>query len=388
MELLHELIGLTGIGLLLMAGGYEAVAALAFLVFEIRRRWRVPANPLAPPLTVLKPLCGAEPGLYENLRSFCAQDYPRFQIVFGVQDGADPALAVVTRLRREFPTLPMRVVVSGLQHGSNRKISSLINMLPSAEHDLLMIADSDARVGPDYLSGMVAPLSDPGVGLVTCIYRGMPTTGVWSRLGAMYVNDWYMPSVLVAWLFGHREYASGLTLCLRRETLQATGGLQHLCNHLADDYELGALVRGTGLKIALSSQVPRTGHSEDSLDYLVAHETRWMRTIRVLRPKSFRFLFLSFGFPLALLGLVMSAELQSVAAFRTSLLLAAVAARLTLFMTSRLRARAVAISDLCLLPVRELLLCWVWWRASRTSVVTWRGAEFTVDAEGIMRSVS
>jgi len=388
MGLLHELIGLVGIGLLGVAGGYEAVAALAVLVFAIRRRLRVPSNPLWRPVSVLKPLCGAEPGLYENLRSFCVQDYPCFQIVFGVQDRADPALAVVARLRREFPGLPMQVVVSGLQHGSNRKISSLINMLPQAKHDLLMIADSDARVDPDYLSGMVAPLNDPAVGLVTCIYRGMPASGVWSRLGAMYVNDWYMPSVLVAWLFGHREYASGLTLCLRRETLNATGGLQHLCNHLADDYELGALVRGTGLKIALSSRVPRTGHSEASLDYLVAHETRWMRTIRVLRPKSFRFLFLSFGLPLAAMGLVMSAELQSVATLRTSLFLAALAARLMLYMTSRLSTRALSLCDLCLLPVREFLLCWVWWRASRTSVVTWRGAEFTVDAQGIMRSVS
>ena len=139
----------------------------------------------------------------------------------------------------------------------------------------------------------------------------------------------------------------------------------------------------------MASRVPRTGHSEPSLDYLVAHETRWMRTIRVLRPKSFRFLFLSFGLPLATMGLVMSAELQSVAILRTSLFMIALAARLLLFMTSRLSTRAVlSISDLCLLPVREFLLCWVWWRASRTSVVMWRGAEFTVDAQGIMRSLS
>jgi len=202
------------------------------------------------------------------------------------------------------------VVVNGQQHGSNRKISSLINMVPRASHDVLMIADSDAVVGPDYLSSMVAPLSDPGVGLVTCVYRGIPTSKVWSRLGAMYVNEWYMPSVLLAWLFGHREYASGLTLCLRRDTLQAIGGLRRLSNHLADDYELGALVRAAGLRIALSSYVPRTEHAEPSLDHLLDHETRWMRTIRVLRPKSFRFLFLSFCLPLALAGLVMSEELR------------------------------------------------------------------------------
>jgi len=388
MPLFHELLGLMGIGLLCAAAGYESFAAVAVLVFEVRRRLRVPARRDRPPVTMLKPLCGAEPGLYENLRSFCLQDYPRYQIVFGVQEATDPALAVVRRLRLEFPALPMDIVVNGLQHGSNRKISSLINMLPCAEHDILMISDSDARVDPDYLSSMVSPLEDPAVGLVTCIYRGMPAPGVWSRLGAMYVNDWYMPSVLVAWLFGHREYASGLTLCLRRETLMATGGLHRLSNHLADDYELGALVRGTGLKIALSSRVPRTGHAEPDFEHLVAHETRWMRTIRVLRPKSFRFLFLSFGLPLAAIGFWFSAELQSVATERAMLLGAAIVARFLPFIVSRLRSRELSFTDLWLLPVRDLLLCWVWWRASRTSVVTWRGNEFAVDAQGIMRTLS
>src|SRR5690349_6685912 len=194
MPLFHELLGLMGIGLLCAAAGYESFAAVAVLVFEVRRRLRVPARRDRPPVTMLKPLCGAEPGLYENLRSFCLQDYPRYQIVFGVQEATDPALAVVRRLRLEFPALPMDIVVNGLQHGSNRKISSLINMLPRAKHDILMISDSDARVDPDYLSSMVSPLEDPAVGLVTCIYRGMPAPGVWSRLGAMYVNDWYMPS--------------------------------------------------------------------------------------------------------------------------------------------------------------------------------------------------
>src|SRR3569833_476071 len=181
----HELIGV--LGLVGVASGYGAIAALAVLFFAISRRRRLPPNPNQQPVTVLKPLCGAEPGLNENLRSFCQQDYPGILIVFGVQDANDPALAVVARLRREFPTLSTEVVISGLQHGSNRKISSLIIMLPYAKHNLLMIADSDALVDPDYLSSMVASLSDPTVGLVTCIYRGVPASRVWSRLGAMYV---------------------------------------------------------------------------------------------------------------------------------------------------------------------------------------------------------
>jgi ceramide glucosyltransferase len=387
MHLIHVLIGLSGIVLLSVAAGYEAMALLAVLVWTVRRRL-IPRGRPSPPVTLLKPLCGAEPGLYENLRSFCLQDYPQYQIVFGIQDEADPALAVVGRLIREFPHLPIDVVVNGQQHGSNRKISSLINMVPRAEHDVFMIADSDALVGPDYLSSMVAPLNDPGVGLVTCVYRGIPTSKVWSRLGAMYVNEWYMPSVLLAWLFGHREYASGLTLCLRRDTLHGIGGLRRLSNHLADDYELGALVRAAGLRIALSSYVPRTEHAEASLDHLVDHETRWMRTIRVLRPKSFRFLFLSFCLPLALAGLIMSAELPAAAPLTTALFLTALTTRLAVFGIPKLSSRDFSLIDLWLLPARDLLLCWVWMRALRSSVVTWRGAEFAVDAEGIMRSLS
>jgi len=142
------------------------------------------------------------------------------------------------------------------------------------------------------------------------------------------------------------------------------------------------------LKIALSSRIPPTGHAEPRVAHLVAHETRWMRTIRVLRPKSFRFLFLSFGLPLAAIGFWLSAELQSVATERAMLLGAAIVARFLPFIVSRLRSRELSFTDLWLLPVRDLLLCWVWWRASRTSVVTWRGNEFAVDAQGIMRTLS
>src|SRR6185437_10708189 len=205
-----------------------------------------------PPVTVLKPLCGAEPGLYDHLRSFCLQDYPEFQIVFGVGEADDPAIEVAGRLRAQFPKLAIDVVVDPRQHGHNRKISSLINMLKHARHDVLVMADSDAFVGRDYRTSVTAPLLDKKVGLVTCLYHGEPTHLVWSRLGAMYINEWYMPSVLLAWLFGHENYVSGQTLCLRRDTLQAIGGLLGIVNHLADDYELGQLVRRLGLRIVLS----------------------------------------------------------------------------------------------------------------------------------------
>ncbi len=195
--------------------------------------------------------------------------------------------------------MPIELVINPQLHGSNCKISNLINMLPYARHDMLVMADSDAFVGPDYLASVTAPLLDRDIGLVTCIYRGMPTSGIWSRLGAMYINEWYIPSVLLAWLFGHQGYVSGQTACLRRETLQAIGGLRMLANHLADDYRLGELVRRLGLRIVLSPYVVDGEHHEPTYDSLTRHELRWMRTIRVLRPNSFRFLFVGFSLPLA-----------------------------------------------------------------------------------------
>jgi ceramide glucosyltransferase len=381
---LEEVVGFAS---LIVAACYAVLALVAVVVWRIRRTVRTPSK--LPPVTILKPLCGAEPGLYENLRSFCQQDYPEYQIVFGVRDPADPALRVVERLIAELPSVPIDVVIDSRQHGNNRKISSLVNMLSRARHEVLAIADSDAFVGTDYLRAVTAPLSDPKVGLVTCIYRGVPTLQIWSRLGAMYVNEWYMPSVLLAWLFGHENYVSGQTMCLRRSTLQAIGGLRAIADHLADDYQLGELVRGLGLRIVLSPYLLRAEHHEPTLDLLTRHELRWMKTLRVLKPHSFRLIFFTFSLPLATLGLALSAagepstRMAAWALFQTTLV-----ARLALHFAHRLRGERPVLADLWLLPARDVLICWVWWRSFFTSRITWRGSEFDVGDDGIMRKPS
>jgi len=388
MSSIHSLLSAIGLISLAVAAGYALLALIAVVIWRSRQGAKPPAR--LPPVTVLKPLCGAEPGLYENLRSFCQQEYPEFQIVFGVRDRDDPALAVVARLLAEFPSLPIDVVVDPRQHGSNRKVSSLINMLGRARHDVLVMADSDASVGPDYLTTVTTPLLDRKVGLVTCIYHGEPTPRIWSRLGAMYVNEWYMPSVLLARLFGHEGYASGQTICVRRETLQGIGGLRAIADHLADDYQLGELVRGLGLRIVLSPYVLRAEHHEPTLDLLLRHEVRWMRTLRVLRPRSFRLIFFGFSLPLAVIGLLLCAAgagtVPSMLAW--TLFEITVMARVALHLAHRLRGERPLLADFWLLPARDLLLCWVWWRTFSTSRITWRGGEFDVDAHGIMRSSS
>jgi len=384
MAALQSLIGTIGVTSLALAAVYALLALIAVLVWRTRAASRAPVR--LPSVTVLKPLCGTEPGLYDHLRSFCQQDYPGFQIVFGVCDASDAAIQVAKRLQTEFPALAIDIVVDPQQHGHNRKISSLINMLKYARHDILVMADSDAFVGPDYLTSVTAPLLDKKVGLVTCLYHGEPTQPVWSRLGAMYINEWYMPSVLLAWLFGHQNYVSGQTLCLRRDTLQAIGGLLGIANHLADDYELGQLVRRLGLRIVLSSYQLKAGHHEPTLKSLVRHELRWMRTLYVLRPLGFRFIFFTFSLPLALLGLVLGAESFSTLAL--ALFQFTVVARLALHFVHRIRGGRPLLADLWLLPVRDLLICWVWCRSFYTSRFTWRGSDFGVGADGIMRKLT
>jgi ceramide glucosyltransferase len=368
--------------ILSIAAVYEVLTVIAVLV------WRMPgkrvAMPLRPPISVLKPLRGAEPGLYEHLRSFCVQDYPEFEIVFGVTDPEDPARAVIDRLVREFPAVKILTVVDARVHGSNGKISNLMNMLPHARHDWLVMSDSDSYVGPGYLEAVAAPLLDPAVGVVTCLYRGVPTRLVWSRLGAMYINEWYLPTVILAWLFGHEGYVSGQTCCIRRGTLEAVGGFRALVDHLADDHRLGTLVRALGLKIVLSRYMVKAEHHERDLTAVTRHELRWMRTLRALRPMSLRGIFLTFSLPLAVIGIACAAAQPSISLAAWALFCATVVARLMLHFVHRLQGERSLLADLWLLPVRDVLLCWVWCRSLFTSRVTWRGDEFTVNPDGTM----
>ena len=382
MVALVPMVEFIGFACLAMAAVYAVLTLIALLVW--RATAAAPSAPGLPPVTVLKPLCGAEPGLYPHLRSFCQQDYPQFQIVFGVRDPADPALAVVRRLVAEFPGQAVDVVIDPQQHGSNAKVSNLINMLAHARHDVLVMADSDTCVAPDYLTEVTAPLQDRTVGLVTCLYRGVPTRQIWSRLGAMYINDWYAPSVLLAWLFGYQGYVSGQTICLRRDTLQAIGGMQQIASHLADDHRLGELVRAAGLRTVLSHYWLTAEHDEPSLSALIGHELRWMRTIRVLRPISFCWMFLSFSLPLAALGLALSAVDETFSPAAWALFLTTLVTRLALHMVHRRQDDRPLLSDCWLLPLRDLLIVWVWCGGFHSSQVTWRGSQFAVDNDGVM----
>jgi len=283
--------------------GYALFAAWAVRGFA---RTASAPGPDRPAVTVLKPLHGLEPDLYANLAGFCAQDYPSpVQIVFGVGDRADPAVGVVHKLVADFPGRDLTLVINARRYGENRKVSNLINMAREARYEVLIVSDSDIVVGPDYLTHVAAALAAPGVGLVTCLYRGAPTAGIWSRLSAAAIDYHFLPNVLVGLKLGLAAPCFGSTIALRRETLAAIGGFEAVADQLADDYALGALVRRSGLTVAIPNSIVAHGCTEQSARDLIRHELRWARTIRSIDPAGFAGLAITYALPLALIGLVL-----------------------------------------------------------------------------------
>jgi ceramide glucosyltransferase len=240
-----------------------------------------------PPVTILKPLCGDEPLLEEALASCFGQDYPGFQIVFGIQNPNDPALDVLDRVRGRFPDRDIAVVVDPTPHGPNRKVGNLINMLPSAKHEIVVISDSDLHLPLNYLERLVVALERPGTGLVTSLYIGAPpvVAGWAAKMGSTQITHGFLPGVLLSRALG-REDCLGSTAMLTKETLERTGGFRGLVQLLAEDNVMGQRVKALGLKVGLADTIPTATVPEPDLHALWQHEIRWTSTIRALAPVS------------------------------------------------------------------------------------------------------
>ncbi|SDQ58878.1 ceramide glucosyltransferase [Paraburkholderia fungorum] len=338
-------------------------------------------------VSVLKPLCGAEPRLYENLRTFCEQRHRHFQLVLGVSSPDDPAIAVVRRLQAAYPAHDIELAVDPRVHGSNLKVSNLINMAEHARHDLIVIADSDIAVEADYLDSVAAPLADPRVGVVTCLYVAEGVGGFWPRVGALFINEWFAPSVRVAHAMGSRRFGFGATLALRRATLERIGGFDALKNCLADDYWLAEHVRALGLQTVLSRVMVATDVIEPTFTALWQRETRWLRTIRSVNPPGFASLLITFTTPWLLAGAWLTGLLSAgscghphiaAALLSTGIAASGLAARLLLHLRAA-RHQQRFWRDLPLVPLRDLLLTLQWLSAWTGSHVMWRGARVPVD---------
>jgi ceramide glucosyltransferase len=271
---------------LVLAVVWAYLAAMTLASFRFERQ-RAASATVKPPVTVLKPLHGAEPGLYENLSSFLDQEYPELQLVLGVRERHDGALPVARALIEARPERDIALVIEPRVTGSNLKVANLENMLPAARHDVIVMADSDMRVDPHYLATVTAPLQDPRTGLVTCLYKAAPTGGLWSLLGSMHINFSFLPSALLGEAMGAGGGCFGATIALRREVLERIGGFARLRHELADDHRMGAAVRALGLAVVLSSYIVENRVTERSLASLWRHELRWARTVRAMAPVGF-----------------------------------------------------------------------------------------------------
>jgi ceramide glucosyltransferase len=334
-------------------------------------------------VSLLKPLFGAEAVLDANLASFCEQDYlAAIEIVFGVQDPEDPAVASVRNLRAKFPGCNISLAVNSQSPARNPKIANILNMVPMVRHDVLMLSDSDMTVGPDYIRDVVAALQQPEVGLVTCLYRGRAVGGIWSRLAAAAVDQHFLPSVLVGMRLGLAHPCFGSTIALRRKTLEQIGGFEAFADILADDYAMGDAVRRLGLKVAIPPFTIGHTFSDASPADLIGHELRWARTIRLVDPMGYAGSIVTHPLPFALAALALS----GFSAISLIILAATLASRLFVpIQVERLPGGGK--SALWLSPVRDLLSFAVFVMSFLPGAVSWRGRRYRLDSDGTVTPI-
>jgi ceramide glucosyltransferase len=366
--------------------GYLLFAIFAVERFNKKRQISNKANEFSPAVTILKPIYGLDPEMEENLRSFCKQDYSEYQIIFGLQDKNDPAIPVVKKIINEFKHIDASYVVDQRIYGCNHKVSNLINMYPNAKHDYLLIADSDMRVPDNYLNNVMAPFNDEAVGAVTCLYSGSARGKLASKLNAMFINEWFLPSVLISRMLQPIKYCLGATMIIRRKVLDNMDGFNNLSNYLADDYMLGKHVTEQGYKIHLSDFVVENIVEEPSLKDLVLHELRWARTLRTVEPWGFFFTFLT---DTLVISFVAAWEIYF---YSEQLLLAMLPIMFVLTLRIILHKRIKSIvhakssGSIWLIPVRDFLSFTIRLVSFTGNSVKWRNNSFSVDTAGVIHS--
>jgi ceramide glucosyltransferase len=350
---------------------YLLLAAIAVLRFA--RNDKLRANP-PEPVTVLKPLRGAEPGLWRRLWSFAEQKYDApVQIVCGVRDRNDPAIGSAEMLATHGRDVAL--VVDPRQRGSNPKISNLANMLHRAEHEVLVLADSDIEVGRDFLSRIVAELQRPGVGAVSCLYHGIAGNGFWARQSALAINAHFLPNVVLAIQLGLAEPCFGAAIAMRRGMLRRIGGFEAFADSLADDYEIGAAVRATGAEVAIPPFSIGHGCFERSLRALLAHDLRAARTIKSIDPIGYCGALLTHPFPLALIAVAAGSS-------RAMWLAALALGCRGVLCLSVEHAFALPRQSYLHIPLRDVLSFAVYVWGLFGTAVSWRGAGYHVTWDG------
>lgn len=341
---------------------------------------------LLPPISILKPLKGIDPEIYEGFRSHCLQDYPEYEIIFGVSDPADPAVASVEQLQREFPERAIRLVVCPNVLGTNVKVSNLEQMVQVARYEHLIVNDSDIRVERDYLRRVMAPLANEHAGMVTCLYRGVAAPTLGSQLEALGISADFCAGVLVAQqVEGGVRFGLGSTLALRRKELDRIGGFRAIVDFLADDYELGRRIADLGLKVTLSDVVVETHLPAYDVRGFLDHQLRWARGVRDARRGGYIGLAATFGLLWALLNVIAAHAAPWSWAVFAAIFLLRVAMAIVVGKSVLQDSRVM--EQIWLLPLRDLLAVFVWIASFVGHTVVWRGETFELKNGRLIRQI-
>ena len=358
---------------------FLSALGLASFLRDTRQKLEQPSLPDSqlPPISILKPLKGIDPEIWESFCSHCEQDYPesQIQIIFGVSDPADPAIEVVRKLQAKYPDLAIDLIVCDRVLGANIKVSNLAQMLPATRHELLLVNDSDIRVPKDYLRSVTQPLANDSVGLVTCLYRAAAASTLGSRLEALGISTDFVPGVLSArFIEKGLHFGLGSTLAFRRRDLEAIGGFEALLDYLADDYELGRRIAATGKQIELSAAIVTTFLPAYTMREFVRHQLRWSRTIRDARRWGYAGLIFTFGLPWALVMLLAAHG----AAWAWTLFALVVGARSGVGLIAALAVLhdSETLRNIFLLPLRDLIAPFIWAAGFIGKRIYWRGDAF------------
>ncbi len=337
-----------------------------------------PDRSFAPPVSILKAVKGLDYEAFENFASFCEQDYPQFEILFAIADSADPVIPVIERVRRAYPERTIRLVIDPPTQ-VNRKASHLETLAEAARYDLLVASDSDMRVTPDYLRRVVAPFANPGIGLVTCPYRGVAPLTLTARLEALHMDATFLPAVTVARRFLNMHFALGATIAVRRQALAQIGGFAAVADFLADDFQLGFQIARQGYRVHLSDYVVACVLGRTTFQEQWQREVRWARCNRFSRPLEYPGLVLTFSTPLALL-LVLATWGAPFAwlALAISLVVRWLVGWTVMGWIGNREQRRL----LVFLPVRDLLSACVWCAGLVGRRIVWRGVKYRVRPDG------
>jgi ceramide glucosyltransferase len=375
-------------GLIHLAGDLAATLAIAGVAYgviattlTVRLLSRpAPTTLVFPPVTLLKPLHGAYPGMGSVLEAFCDQDYPGpVQTLFGVHDAADPAVAVIKALKARRPEADIALVIDPTLHGTNRKISNVINIASEARHEVLVLTDADILPPSTWLRHVTRALGGNGVGVVTCLYVGEDDGSWWSSLGAMAISYGFLPNAILGKTFGLAEPCFGSTIALHRETLAAMGGFETFSNHLADDFEIGRAARALGQTIAMPPVVVRhLGHEAD-LNTLFDHELRWGRTVRQIDPAGYAGSVITNPFPLALIA----GALLGFPPLGLGLIFTALGVRIACKFVMD-RATGTSAGRWWMIPARDVLSFFVFVASLAVNTVGWQGRRFRVGRDGVL----